>query len=161
MLASLPRFITLGVLVVAACAAPQEDTISRTETETPAVSFTDADFTCLREAVYYEAAANSLSGQRAVANVILNRAEDPRFPNSVCGVVADGCQFSYRCDGKPEVFGDQVKLANATRATEVALANPQEDVTDGALFFHAKWMKPGWFATLRRTVALGGNIFYR
>ncbi len=162
MLASLPRFIALcGALATAACTAPQEDTISRTETDTPAVSFTDADFSCLREAIYHEAAATSLSGQRAVANVILNRAEDPRFPNSVCGVVADGCQFSYRCDGKPEVFADKVKLTNATKATEVALTNPQEDVTDGALFFHATWMKPGWFATLRRTVTLGGNIFYR
>lgn len=162
MLAAFPRFIILSAaLATAACTAPQVDEISRADTQTEGVSYSQSDFSCLREAIYHEAAAHSIDGQRAVANVIMNRAEDPRFPNSICGVVADGCQFSYRCDGKPEVYADKVKLATATKATEIALTHPSEDVSGGALFFHAARMAPGWFATLKRTASLGGNIFYR
>ncbi|NNU81287.1 cell wall hydrolase [Halovulum dunhuangense] len=157
-----------AILAVSACTtmAPGDGSDAEVTRLSTSSTYSDQDFQCLLEAIYHEAAADSIDGQRAVANVILNRAEDPRFPNSVCGVVADGqaqgrCQFSYRCDGRPEVFADKVKLQTATQATTVVLANPEEDVTNGALFFHAGWMKPGWFASLRRTVALGGNIFYR
>ena len=158
------RSILLSGLVVvmafvAAC-APAEPEASRS-----AANFTEADFECLREAIYHEAGATSVEGGKAVANVILNRAKDPRFPDTVCDVVADGeeqgrCQFSYRCDGLPERFADEVKLANAETALSFVAENPEEDVTNGALFFHATWMPPGWFASLKRTVTLGGNIFY-
>ncbi|MEM7616628.1 MAG: cell wall hydrolase [Pseudomonadota bacterium] len=154
--------VLLAALVAtSACTpAPQSDAPSRAST-----TYDEADFACLQEAIYHEASANSIDGGRAVANVILNRAQDPRFPDTVCGVISEGeaagrCQFSYRCDGRPEAFPDKVKLANATEAANLALVNREEDVTSGALFFHAKWMPPGWFGTLRRTVTLGGNIFY-
>src|SRR3546814_18161788 len=61
--------------------------------------------TCLADAVYYEAASESDAGQRAVAQVVLNRVRHPAFPATVCGVVfqgserASGCQFSFACDG--------------------------------------------------------------
>lgn len=144
---------------VAAC-APAEPDVSRS-----AANFTEADFECLREAVYHEAAGTSVEGGKAVAAVILNRAKDPRFPDSVCGVVSDGqekgrCQFSYRCDGVAERYDDAAKLANAETVVAIIAENPEVDVTDGALFFHATWMPPGWFASLKKTVTLGGNIFY-
>lgn len=157
--------------LVAAC-VPAEPEISRrggtfTEPEVSrsAATFTEADFECLREAIYHEAAGNSVDGGKAVASVIINRAGDPRFPDTVCDVVADGeaqgrCQFSYRCDGQPERFADKAKLANAETALSIVAENPADDVTDGALFFHATWMPPGWFASLQPTVTLGGNIFY-
>lgn len=166
---SLKATAALLVLSVAACSATSPtqpaapEVVSRTAN---GLQLTDRDAACLREAIYHESAANSLDGGRAVAHVILNRAQDPRFPNSVCGVIADGeaqgrCQFSYRCDGKPEVLADRKKLEGAIMATEVVLANPDEDPTSGALFFHARTMAPGWFASLRRTIVAGGNIFYR
>jgi len=156
--------LLISAIALSACSTPSaepEQDISRGTT-----TLTEQDTSCLLEAVYYEAQANHLDGGKAVAHVILNRKKDPRFPNSVCGVIADGqgqgrCQFSYRCDSKPEVFRDQSKLAGATRVIEAVAANPEDDVTNGALFFHAAWMKPGWFATLRKTVVLGGQIFYR
>ena len=128
--------------------------------------FEPGAFACLREAIYYEALPNSPKGQRAVADVIFNRKADPRFPNTVCDVIAEGeaegrCQFSYRCDGRAEVFGDTVKFQSSTRAAQEALANPNADVTGGAVFFHAVRMAPGWFGTLDRTVELGGHYFYR
>ncbi len=67
---------------------------------------------CLAEAIYFEARGESLAGQFAVAEVILNRVESPRYPGSICGVVRQGadrrggCQFSYVCDGRPEVIAD-------------------------------------------------------
>lgn len=163
----LSALVLCAALGLSACTAPVgpagESEISRAYAGSD--SFSDQDFECLREAIYYEAAALDLTGGRAVANVIMNRAKDPRFPNTICGVVAQGeargaCQFSYRCDGRAENFGDRLKFEGATRAAEAALSNPQEDVTDGALFFHARTMRPGWFATLKRTITAGGNIFY-
>ncbi|MEM8787220.1 MAG: cell wall hydrolase [Pseudomonadota bacterium] len=148
-------------LLAAACApAPETTDIARTAAEVDA-----RDFECLREAIYHEASARSVRGGRAVANVILNRAADPRFPNTVCGVIREGeargrCQFSYRCDGRPEILADAIKRATATEAARLALENPGEDVTDGALFFHANWMEPGWFGTLDRKMSAGGNTFY-
>ncbi|WP_157966440.1 cell wall hydrolase [Oceanibium sediminis] len=156
----------LVAVSLAACTQPaptEPEVISRTAS---GLTLTERDAACLREAIYHESAANSLDGGRAVAHVILNRTVDPRFPNSVCGVIAEGqdrgrCQFSYRCDGRPENFADLKKLAGANKATEVVLANPEDDPTSGALFFHAQFMAPGWFATLKRTIVAGGNIFYR
>ena len=159
-----PRLTAIAAtLSVTACAAPTpEPEVTRAKT----LEFSQADFECLREAIYYEAAALDLDGGRAVAHVILNRTRDPRFPGTICGVISEGqdrgrCQFSYRCDGRAESFGDTAKFAGATRAAEAVVEAPFDDVTDGALYFHAKWMRPGWFATLDRTVTLGGNIFYR
>ncbi len=123
-------------------------------------------FECLKEAIYFEAKPNHPTGQRAVADVIFNRKEDPRFPNTVCDVIAEGedigrCQFSYRCDGRAEVYPDEVKLKSSVRAAKEALANPSADITEGAVFFHAVRMPPGWFGTLDRTAEYGGHFFYR
>jgi spore germination cell wall hydrolase CwlJ-like protein len=65
----------------------------------------DRALTCLTQAVYYEAAREPLSGQEAVAQVVLNRMRHPAYPKSVCGVVYQGsaritgCQFTFTCDG--------------------------------------------------------------
>ncbi|MEO0387720.1 MAG: cell wall hydrolase [Pseudomonadota bacterium] len=146
-----------AVVLLSACGGPEApdpaQDISR--------AYSEQDFECLREAIYFEAQASNARGQHAVADVIKNRADDPRFPGSICGVIADGCQFSYRCDGQPESFPDKIKFTNASKIAEEALEEPEEDITDGALFFHAQWMPPGWFATLRRIGEFGGNIFYR
>lgn len=120
---------------------------------------------CLTEAIYFEARGTSRKGQRAVGEVILNRVSDPRFPNSVCNVVDErsrggSCQFSYRCDGRSEEFGNQSDLAIAKDIARELLTNRGGDITNGALFFHAASMAPGWFGTLRKHGKFGGNIFY-
>ncbi len=143
---------------LAACASSDEPEISRGAS---GVTFEASAFECLREAIYFEAAASKPKGQHAVADVIINRKRDPRFPSTVCGVITDRCQFSYRCDGIPETFPDRIKYRNATAIAREALAKPDEDITKGALYFHAARMAPGWFGTLTRTGSFGGNIFYR
>lgn len=146
------------VLFLIACASDEAPDVSR---KSAGDTFEAAAFECLREAIYFEAAASNPKGQHAVADVIKNRKRDPRFPDTVCGVISDRCQFSYRCDGRPETFPDRIKYRNATAIAREALDKPDEDITKGALYFHAARMAPGWFGTLVRTGSFGGNIFYR
>jgi spore germination cell wall hydrolase CwlJ-like protein len=116
---------------------------------------------CIAEAVYYESLGTSDRAAHAVAHVILNRREHAEFPETACGVVTEGCQFSYRCNGKPEALADAAERERAFRAAEAVLEGRAADPTDGALFFHAETIRPGWFGTLDRLVEIGGNIFYR
>jgi N-acetylmuramoyl-L-alanine amidase len=92
--------------------------------------------------------------------VIVNRSHSPKFPDSVCGVVADGCQFSYRCDGRSDALVDPKARARAYRVAETVLA-ADDDPTNGALFFHSAKAAPGWFAKRKRVGTIGGNVFYR
>lgn len=132
-------------------AAPAQPEISRASNRAVA---------CLAEAVYFEARGTGDQGRAAVAHVVLNRAESPEFPDSVCGVVADGCQFSYRCDGAPERLADPKARANALSTAEQVLTGAP-DITEGALFFHSAGADPGWFNTRPRVGTFGGNVFYR
>ena len=119
---------------------------------------------CLAEALYFEARGTGEIGRRAVGEVILNRANDPQFPSTVCGVVDQryngSCQFSYRCNGSL-TFNDPQAFANANATAYTLLTNRGKDITNGALFFHASSMASGWFGTLKRLGAFGGNTFYR
>lgn len=117
----------------------------------------DADRACMTEAIYFEANP-STEAQRAVGHVILNRAKDKRFPRTVCGVVRDGCQFSYRCSGRSLALKDGEKRRKAAKAADIVLAGAR-DTTGGALFFHSARIKPGW--SRKKTGVIGGNVFYR
>lgn len=125
------------------------------------VTYRPGAMACLAEAVYYESLGTSDRAAYAVAHVILNRREDDGFPETVCDVVSEGCQFSYRCDGKPETLADAAERERAFQAAEAVLEGRAEDPTGGALFFHAETVQPGWFKTLDRLTEIGGNIFYR
>ena len=118
-----------------------------------------ADRACLAEAIYFEA-TGAAESQVAVAHVVLNRARDPRFPRTVCGVVRDGCQFSYRCSGRSLALNDATKRNRAERAAAAVLSGAT-DPTRGALFFHSAAARPGWFNSRPRVGEIGGNVFYR
>lgn len=120
---------------------------------------------CLTEAIYFEAGTHSDRGRAAVAHVILNRVADPRFPGSVCGVVQEGeatgaCQFSYRCQMDTSVIRWPSKMAAARATALPVLAGETPDPTQGALFFHAASIAPGWFSTRVERGTFGGNVFY-
>jgi N-acetylmuramoyl-L-alanine amidase len=119
-----------------------------------------ADVACLAEAVYFEARGTGQVGTEAVAHVVINRANSPKFPNSICGVVADRCQFAYRCDGYPDRLAQSADRQQAIRTAQRVITGAP-DITNGALFFHAASMEPGWFNTRPRVGMFGGNIFYR
>ena len=154
-----------ALLVLANCAAtPPAEAPAQTEVSGPSTKASRAnidDIACLAEAVYFEARGTSDKGQKAVAHVVLNRASSPKFPNSVCGVISDKCQFSYKCDGRPDVLAHSGDRQRAIDLARQVLSGAASDITEGALFFHAASMEPGWFNTRPRVGAFGGNIFYR
>jgi spore germination cell wall hydrolase CwlJ-like protein len=130
------------------------------------VGFRDA-LDCLTAALYYEAATESADGQRAVAQVVLNRVRHPAFPSSVCEVVFEGserstgCQFSFTCDGSlmrrpiPSLWSRVRELALSALTGSVF---PQ---VGHATHYHADYVVPYWASSLSKSAVIGRHIFYR
>ena len=122
---------------------------------------------CLTSAVYYEAAQESDAGQRAVAQVVLNRVRHPAFPASVCGVVYEGstritgCQFTFTCDGSLGRAPASASWARARRVAEAALAGAVYAPVGNATHYHANYVLPYWASSLARVHKEGAHIFYR
>jgi len=122
---------------------------------------------CLTAAVYYEARSEPLDGQRAVAQVVLNRVRDRAFPHSICGVVFQGstrrtgCQFSFTCDGSMAHRREPFAWARARAVAEAALAGSVYAPVGGATFYHADSILPWWASSLTRIGSVGAHIFYR
>ena len=115
---------------------------------------------CLAGTVYFESKSESLKGQLAVAKVVLARAESSRFPASVCGVVYQRSQFSFVRNGRmPRINRGHRQWRNAVAIAKIALNDGWESPVEGALFFHAKRVSPGW--KLQRMAAVDNHIFYR
>jgi len=136
---------------------------------------------CLAKNAYFEARNQSVLSQIAVSQVVMNRVQSPDFPNTVCGVVYEAqlskwykekmdkevpikhkCQFSWYCDGKADIITDvqSYKIALAV-AHQVLSKYTMHDVTDGALFYHAYYVKPRWAREKIKTVVHEDHIFYR
>lgn len=125
-----------------------------------------ADWTCLSDAIYFEARGEPLKGQFAVAEVILNRVDAKGYPSDVCDVVTQGesgpvCQFSYLCDGKPEIVTEQAAYERAEKIAAVMLAGAPRMLTKGATHFHTSAVRPYWASHLPKTVQIGDHLFYR
>ncbi len=125
-----------------------------------------ADWQCLAEALYFEARGESVAGQIAVAEVILNRVDSRRFPNSVCGVVHQGgternaCQFSYHCDGRKEVFSEAQAYDRAGKIAKIMLDGRPRELTEGATYFHTEGVRPSWARRMTQTADIGTHLFY-
>lgn len=122
---------------------------------------------CLTSAIYYEAASETVGGQRAVAQVVLNRVAHPSYPSSVCGVVYQGserrtgCQFSFTCDGS---LARKPMLAAWERARAVAQDALSGDVYQPvglATHYHTIWISPYWAPSLDPVGTIGAHRFYR
>ena len=122
---------------------------------------------CLTQAVYYEAASEGADGQRAVAQVVLNRMRHPGFPASVCGVVYQGsqlptgCQFTFTCDGslgRPPIASI---WAQARKIAAQALAGKVDAAVGHATHYHADYVVPYWADSFLKQVQIGHHIFYR
>ncbi|MGK2908832.1 MAG: cell wall hydrolase [Sphingobium sp.] len=122
---------------------------------------------CLTAAVYYEAASESVDGQRAVAQVVLNRTRHPAFPHSVCGVVFQGserktgCQFTFTCDGALMREPNQRLWAQARSVASAALAGYVYGPVGWATHYHTDYVAPYWAPTLAKAAIVGAHIFYR
>lgn len=122
---------------------------------------------CLTAAVYYEAASESATGQRAVAQVILNRMRHPAYPNSVCGVVfqgsqrTTGCQFTFTCDGSLRRRPSASGWLRARSVATAALAGYVEPAVGYATHYHTTYVVPYWSGSLTKLRTVGSHIFYR
>ena len=123
---------------------------------------------CLANAVYFEARGESVRGQIAVAQVVMNRVFSPFYPNDVCGVVYQNahrhlaCQFTFACDGIPDIVTEPDAWERAKRIAR--------DMLDGKLWmpevsksthYHAYWVHPDWVNEMKKVYKLGVHTFYR
>ena len=122
---------------------------------------------CLASAVYYEAGSQDQDGERAVAQVVLNRVRHPAFPASICGVVYEGstrptgCQFTFTCDGSLYRQPDSAGWRRAYRVAEAALTGYVYAPVGYATHYHANYVVPYWASTLSKNAIVGAHIFYR
>lgn len=117
------------------------------------------EIACLAGAIYYEAKGEPLSGQLAVANVIINRVRSGRFPSDVCGVVTQRGQFSFVRDGHvPAIDAGIRAYRTAAAVARVALAHVWNSPAPDALFFHARRVGVGHGV---QVAAIGNHVFYR
>jgi len=135
------------------------------------VAYANKERNCLSTAIYHEARGESVDGQWAVANVIINRAMSKRFPSSMCGVVFQNanlgrfhCQFSFACDGHSDVATERGAWAKATRIANAAYSEFQHGKRPGvvpgsALFYHTASVSPGW-SNMKRVAQIGAHVFF-
>lgn len=144
---------------------------------------------CLAENIYFESRSDSLAGQAAVADVVINRVHDDRYPNTVCDVVRDGpireswrtrndpdlpdnervyypvrnmCQFSWYCDGKKETVHDKKAWIKAQYiAYQMLYADRFRGITEGATHYHAHYVNPNWARKIQFIDNIGSHKFYR
>jgi len=123
---------------------------------------------CLAQAIYYEARSESEDGQRAVAQVVINRVRHPAWPNSVCGVVyqgpmraGGGCQFTFTCDGSLARLPAGIGWARARMIAADALAGRSHAGVGLSTHYHTSAVSPSWAPRLVRTALIGAHNFYR
>ena len=119
----------------------------------------NAEQRCLAIGVYYESRAESLAGQLAVADVIINRSNSRRFASSICGVLTQPRQFSFVRGGVLPSPGDSAQWRTSVGVARVAMSGQIDSPVPGAMFFHATHVSPGW--NRPRVARLGNHIFYR
>jgi N-acetylmuramoyl-L-alanine amidase len=159
--------------------APDKDSLS--------YLYVEEDFPqafCLALNIYYEARSDNLAGQFAVADVVINRSLDRRYPNTICTVVKQGsmksgkiygtyvrdgvtirypsCQFSWYCDGKSDVPTESLQWRKAQAVAYRLLFKQQHrGITEGATHYHATYVDPRWSQGLQQVGQIGAHIFYR
>ncbi len=123
-------------------------------------------FKCLADAIFFEARGETLAGQYAVAEVVINRLNSKKFPNTICGVVTQGgitrnrCQFSFYCDGKPDSIHETDTYAKVMKVAHNAITDNYRPLTQGSTYFHSLHVKPKWSDIFRHTVTVGNHKFY-
>ena len=125
------------------------------------------EWRCLTEALYFEARGENARGIFAVAEVILNRVDSRRFPDTVCDVVNQGtgeryrCQFTYTCDGRAETIHEPRAWARVGKVARLMLDGAPRLLTDGATHYHTLAVDPRWARTFALVSTIGEHHFYR
>tara|TARA_R100000406_G_scaffold36761_1_gene24318 strand:+ start:203 stop:622 length:420 start_codon:yes stop_codon:yes gene_type:complete len=130
---------------------------------------------CLALNIYHEARDQPFIGQVAVAQVVMNRVYDDRYPNHPCEVVFQGptyswkpdfpvrhrCQFSWYCDGKSDKVYDEDAYRQALTIAHGVYYDDLDDFVEGATHYHATYVLPEWAESKTPVVQIGQHMFYR
>lgn len=121
---------------------------------------------CLARNIYFEARSEAVEGMRAVGHVVMNRVASERFPDTVCEVVHQGgtrrhrCQFSWWCDGRKEVIAEGHAWEDSREIATLVFWGLSPDITGGALWYHADYVKPSWRKAFEEGPTIGHHVFY-
>jgi len=178
------RLSLTGLIILALTTFASGNGWSNTYMRTKSELFTEQtnpELYCLAQNIYYESRADNIAGKYAVADVVLNRVHDDRFPNTICEVVKQGpiskwwkeekgkevpirnrCQFSWYCDGK----SDNPKNADAWRdSQEIAYRiynlGVYRGISEGATHYHATYVDPSWNKQMQTIGRIGLHLFFR
>ncbi len=131
----------------------------------------DEQWSCLSEALYFEARGETVKGQFAVAEVIMNRVKSSRFPETLCGVINQGtasgrkyqCQFTYNCDGYKNVIAEHQAYERVSKVARAIIdqAEGSGALTGGATHYHTSAVSPAWSRIYKNTARIGVHLFYR
>ena len=128
----------------------------------PADAELDEQMKCLAGAVFFESRGEPLSGQLAVAEVIINRAASSRFPASYCGVVLQRSQFSFVKHGHiPAIPTSAATWQRAKAIAQIAHRGLWDSEAEGALYFHARSVSPAWSGRHRAAARISNHVFYK
>ena len=146
---------------------PASDELTKQKLAAMPVAKGGDQWSCLAEALYFEARGETLKGIVGVSEVILNRVDDSRYPSSVCGVVNQGtgeryrCQFTYTCDGRPEIINETKAYQKVGKIARFMIDGASRELTEGATHYHTKSVNPRWARVFPRTTTIGFHHFYR
>ena len=134
----------------------------------PSAAGVSDEIECLALNIYFEARSEPDAGRLAVGHVVMNRVSDDRYPAKVCAVVRQGgekvrnrCQFSWWCDGRSDRPRDRLAWQQSKAIATVVYWGLSEDITEGALWYHAVYVRPTWRKILVPARTIGRHIFYR
>lgn len=141
--------------------------LSYTRTDIDAAHGGMAEHACLATAVYYEARSETRSGQKAVAEVVMNRVASKHYPDTICGVVFEGserrtgCQFSFTCDGSMDIAPKGKSWERSQDVAKLVMTGGVKPLTNRATHYHTTAVNPKWSGTMRMTRQVGSHVFYR
>jgi len=119
---------------------------------------------CAAQNVYFESRGEPDLGQMAVTQVVLNRVESRKWPDSICGVIWQDKQFSWTHDGKSDTIRVGNKINRHAWMKSVfysVMAMIEDDITNGATHYHSTSVEPYWINDMKQTAVIGNHIFYR
>ncbi len=185
------KFLSIwtAVVLTATSALASASTFQKPEIDELYTQENQPELYCLAQNIYFEAKSEPLAGQYAVADVVLNRVQDTRYPNTICEVVREGpikeswktrqhadlpdderiyhpiknrCQFSWYCDGKKDTTRDSDAWRKAQIiAYKIVNMHKMRGITEGATHYHADYVSPAWAKSIQLVGSISTHIFYR
>ena len=162
-----PNFVSREVIQpipepVAEIADPAASSLDQLVSQMPSAPALDDEMRCLAGAIYFESRGEPLSGQLAVAEVVINRAASGKFPADYCGVVYQRAQFSFVKQGRmPSIRTSSRAWQRATAIARIAHKGLWDSEAAGSLYFHARSVSPSWRHSRHAMATISTHVFYK